>query len=78
MLMPSEFKAEVLAYIEAAGGSFTVADIMAACDLDLNRAGMDATRWKLHRLLKALEADGVIVSWVEPGAGVGTKHWRLP
>lgn len=75
--MPSEFKAEVLAYIEAAGGSCTVADILAACDLDQARVGVINTRWKLHQLLKDLEAEGSVVSWLEPGVGVGVKHWRL-
>lgn len=76
-MLPSEFRAEVLAFIQASGGSCTVADILAACELDQRRCGVSCVRWKLYQLLNDLEAEGTIISWMEPGVGIGTKHWRL-
>lgn len=74
-MLPSEFRAEVLAFIEARGSSFTVYDLVASCDLDQARVGYDGVRWKLYQLLKVLEAEGSVVSWTEPGTGI--KHWKL-
>lgn len=58
----------------------TTPELMAACDMDQDRVGYEAARWRLYKLLRALEADGLVESWTEPGSvikhGPMTKHYR--